>query len=197
MTTKSKYSITGVKNSHLRDIIDTFYVALEQKEAGSYVVQDYGVPNGWGYNLKALTLMFADDIFPQGKKAGAPAFEDAGRETCSLPQNSWGEGRDWAEQRVNIWEDDSDPVETVTIDGEPFRLRRSEQKEAAYMAAVRTAERIYEQKFILGEREFLRLMLTVKDMKSKPFPLWHHPKTEADRRMYEEFKRHLAYKLRL
>ena len=196
MLTKSKYTITGVKDSRLLEIIGTFNAALEQQAGSSYAAQDYRMPSEMGYNLNILALMFANDIFLQRKQVSAVSSVTAVRERYDLPQteppqNFEEEGRDWVEQEVNIWEDDSDPVETVTLGGTPLKLRRSEQEEVAYKTAVRAVECVNERKFIFDKREYLRLLSKVQDLKSKPFPLGH-PKTEADRRMNEEFKRHLV-----
>lgn len=95
-------------------------------------------------------------------------------------------------QGEDIWADESDPVEAVTITacGKIGYLEKSRQVKFVHKLADKIEEWMEERKFVLDERDYLRQILKYKKRITSFEPLYPI-RTKADRWMEEELRNEL------
>jgi hypothetical protein len=112
----------------------------------------------------------------QNKKRGFEGEEELERE---------------AEQAEYAEAEETDPVETVTLNGKMYRIRKSAQKKIVRMTADYITKWMGERKIILDGEDYLKLLVRYEEFITDPFPMGHGPATLAGLRMEEELKEEL------
>jgi len=85
---------------------------------------------------------------------------------------------------------ESDPAETVTIDGKYYQLKKSEQRKIICQTAEYITNWVEEQKYLNDEEDYLKILINYEKM-LKSINTLYDVKTEADRWMEQELKREL------
>jgi hypothetical protein len=95
-----------------------------------------------------------------------------------------------AEQEEYVEVVEADPLETITIGGKEFRIRKSQQRKLVCMTAEEIVRDIEKEEFFMDGEEYLALLLKFKKMITR-FDAMYETKTEADRWMENELKKEL------
>ena len=156
----------------------------------SYMVQ---TSSEFAFNMNMRTSMLLADFYFYGNKANATSKKSHILPTHEVAHTAQIIDKDFTaepDREVDIWADDSDPKEMVTIAGKNYWLRKSEQKRLIHELADDIKRWMEEQKIILDERDYFKLLVRYKEMVTCFHPIYE-TKTEADRWMEQELKKEL------
>jgi len=150
-------------------------------------------------NLLAFVMM--DEIFFRSNKFNTTTEEGRkllGHELTHVAQNkekgfkTIEELENEAERAEYVETAEIDPIETVTLNGKNYQLRKKDQKEIVHKTAEYVSRWVEEQKYFEDGEEYLELLLKYKNMITDLMPMYD-VKTEADRWMEQELKRELVW----
>jgi len=116
----------------------------------------------------------------------------AGNVTLGKPDIATAEADDWTVHGEDFWEDNSDPVEEITIDDSSFHFNKAEQREIIVNVADRIEDWLQVEKMrgMGNGRDYYRLLEKFEKMVKSSSPIGY-AKTPADYRFHEALKSEL------
>ncbi len=178
------------------------YNQNHEKDVKTAIIHTGAWADDFTYSMNALAITTAFGIFFRSNKFNTSTEEGRkllAHELTHIAQfekpelKNEEELESEAEQEENIEVFDPDPIETVTVGKHTYRLRKSQQKKYIRMVADNIIQWVTEQKTILDEQEFLKLLIAIKNYVTGFRPLWQ-TKTAADRWLEEEFRHELRWR---
>jgi hypothetical protein len=149
--------------------------------------------------MNFLAFVVADHIYFRSNKfntATGEGRELIAHELTHVAQNKERrfEGKEELEREAEQVESaeagETDSVETITLTGKTYRVKKSEQRKIVCMVAAYIEQWVEERRLLLDEEDYLKLLVAYKEFITGIEPIGN-PVTQADYLTEEELKREL------